>query len=292
MAESDFFKTQKVKLKTGKTELDKGKKACLIIISGPDMGKVFFITKANVVIGREKDVDIELNSPNVSRRHARIISKEDKITILDLKSTNGTFVNLESVSDSEPRILLDGDRISFGNINTKFLYKDDIETVYHEELYQLASHDGLTDVYNKMYFLKTLEDRRQKKPLSLIMFDIDFFKKINDAFGHSAGDSILKELSKIVKSTIRQEDVFARFGGEEFIILMGQELEIASNVAERIRTLVEKHKFIFAKNEITCTISIGVFCVKDFNAPIEQWIECVDKLLYKAKTTGRNKICY
>jgi len=292
MAEPDFFKTQKVKIELGKTDVKKGKKACLIIISGPDMGKVYFIDKPSVVIGREEDADIWINSPHVSRKHAQIISKEDKIALLDLKSTNGTFVNLDPVSDTEQKILMDGDKILFGNINTKFLCKDDIETAYHEELYQLASHDGTTDVYNKMYFLKALEENRHKKPLSLIMFDIDFFKKINDTFGHLAGDFILKEMVKLVKSTIRGEDMLARFGGEEFVILMEKELDTASRVAERIRVLVEEHKFIFAKSEINCTISLGVYCIKDFGAPIEQWLESVDKMLYQAKNSGRNKVCY
>ncbi|MCM8756461.1 MAG: GGDEF domain-containing protein [Candidatus Omnitrophica bacterium] len=289
MTEGDIFKTVKIKQKKDETTGKKGKGACVIIISGPDLGKVFFIDKPFMIIGREEGVDIHLNDPHVSRRHAQIVSRGEEVMIIDLKSTNGTFVNEQRI---EQKVLQDEDRILVGDIALKFIFKDDVETAFHEELYQLASHDGLTQIYNKMYFLKTLEEWKAKKPFSLIMFDIDYFKQINDTYGHSVGDFVLKEIAKIVKSVIRQEDIFARFGGDEYVILMDATKEIAINVAERIRYLIEKHIFIFEGKEVRCTISGGIFYLDDFTKTVLQWIESVDKLLYKAKSEKRNKFCF
>lgn len=291
MEEPELFKTQKLKIPPYGIGKDEGKRACLVIISGANIGKIFFIHKKITVIGRAEDVDVRIDELHVSKRHAQLISEKDKVSILDLKSTNGTFVNLEPVSDTEERVLIDGDKILIGNINMKFLFRDETETAFQEELYELASHDGLTDAYNKIYFMKALEERRRGKLLSLIMFDLDFLKKINDTYGHPAGDFVLKELVDIVKGIIREEDVFARYGGEEFIILMERERRAAYDIAERIRETVGGHKFIFRGKEISCTISLGVLGVSDFSLPLSQWIESVDKLLYKAKAAGRNKTC-
>lgn len=292
MVNPEFFRTQKLKMPPHEFSKGEGKKACLVIISGSNMGKLFLIHKKSTVIGRAEDADIRIDEFHVSRKHAQIISEKNQVFIRDLKSTNGTYVNFKPVSDTEQRILIDGDKILIGNINAKFLFRDDTEAAFQEELYELASHDGLTDAYNKVYFLKALEERRGKKLISLIMFDLDFLKKINDTYGHPAGDLVLKELVEIVKGMIREEDVFARYGGEEFIILMERKKETACGIAERIRKTVEAHKFVFREKEISCTVSLGVLGVSDFNTPISQWIESVDKLLYKAKAAGRNKTCY
>ncbi|MFC1699617.1 diguanylate cyclase [Candidatus Omnitrophota bacterium] len=297
MENLEFFETQKIKLssstaKTAKTtKKRKRKNACLVVIAGGEIGKVFFIDMANMVIGRTENAQIRIDKPYVSRKHARIITKKEGFGIVDLKSTNGTSVNFKPVSHTKQTVLEDGDKVSIGNTSLKFLYKDNLETAFHEELYQLASHDGLTDVYNKATFMKTLEERRHKKPLALILFDIDHFKNINDTYGHLAGDFILRELARVVKTVIRQEELFARFGGEEFIIVIEAQREIAYNVAERIRKLVSEHKFVFRNKKIACAVSLGVYGVTDFAAPINQWIEAADKMLYQAKTTGRNKTC-
>ncbi|MCM8756462.1 MAG: diguanylate cyclase [Candidatus Omnitrophica bacterium] len=285
--ERESFKT----LKIGQREfLDtyKGKGACFIIISGYDIGKVFFINKPTMIIGREEGVDIYINDPHISRRHAQVVTNDQQITLIDLKSTNGTYVNDRSIGEHK---LSDGDRIKIGDVIMKFIMKDDIDTAFHEELYNLASQDGLTNIYNRMYLLKALDNLKSKKPFSLIMFDIDDFKKINDIYGHSAGDFVLREIAKIVKGLIRQDDVLARFGGEEFILLIMLNKDSAYKIAERIRKTIEDYEFVFGNEKIKCTISAGVFCIENFGMSTFQWIEAVDKLLYEAKRQGKNRVC-
>ncbi|MCM8773497.1 MAG: diguanylate cyclase [Candidatus Omnitrophica bacterium] len=285
--ERESFKTVKIDQREF-LDTYKGKGACFIIISGYDIGKVFFINKPTMIIGREEGVDIWINDQHISRRHAQVVTNGQQITLIDLRSTNGTYVNDLSIEEHK---LSDGDRVKIGDVIMKFIMKDDIDTAFHEELYNLASQDGLTNIYNRMYLLKALENLKSKAPFSLIMFDIDDFKKINDIYGHNAGDFVLREIAKIVKGLIRQEDVFARFGGEEFILLVMLNKDIAYKIAERIRKTIEDYEFVFGNEIIKCTISAGVFCVENFGMSTFQWIEAVDKLLYEAKRQGKNRVC-
>jgi diguanylate cyclase (GGDEF)-like protein len=211
----------------------------------------------------------------------------------DLGSTNGTYVNDELVDEY---VLRDGDFIKIGRCIFKFLSGNNIENAYHEEIYRLTTIDGLTQVFNKRYFIETLEReigraQRYRRDLSLIMFDIDNFKHINDTYGHLAGDYVLKQLAAVIKARIRREDILSRYGGEEFAIIL-PEIDAYNSLqfAEKIRRLIEKAMFRFEDTDIPVTISIGVASIKvDLEDP-NDFIRIADTNLYEAKAQGKNRV--
>jgi two-component system cell cycle response regulator len=215
------------------------------------------------------------------------------IKIRDNESTNGTYVNDHKIHEAW---LKDGDLIKIGRAIFKFLSGDNIESLYHEEIYRLSTVDGLTQIFNKRYFLETLgrelsRARRYDRPLALVMFDIDYFKQCNDTFGHRAGDFILREISDVVRERARKVDVLARYGGEEFALILPEiELKGATLFAEKIRTMLAESKFSFEGRAIPVTISVGVAELTPDVATYDDLIKRADARLYKAKQTGRNKV--
>src|SRR5512143_3597325 len=199
-----------------------GKDACLVVIYGLELGRKYNLENANIIIGRSSKSEIQIDQELVSRNHAKIINTGKSIILRDLGSTNGTYVNDQLIDEY---VLRDGDFTKIGRTIFKFLSGGNIENAYHEEIYRLTTIDGLTQIYNKRYFLETLEREisrahRYHRDLSLILFDIDHFKKINDTFGHLAGDYVLKQLASVIKARIRREDIMSRYGGEEFAIVL------------------------------------------------------------------------
>src|SRR3954464_6039530 len=225
-----------------------GKDACLVVIYGLELGRKFNLESANVIIGRSSKSEIQIDQESVSRNHAKIINTGKSIILRDLGSTNGTYVNDQLIDE---HVLRDGDFIKIGRTIFKFLTGGNIENAYHEEIYRLTTVDGLTQISNKRHFLETLDreiarGQRYQRPLSLVMFDLDHFKAINDTFGHLAGDYVLKQLASAVKQRIRREDVVARYGGEEFAIVLPEiEVPTALLFAEKVRQLVQQHEFRF-----------------------------------------------
>jgi len=269
----------------------------LIIITGSAQGKTIPIDKNGpTVIGRDPSLDVVFDSNECSRRHSKIyISESGIVYVEDLGSTNGTFVNGRKID--APHGLEDGDRINIGNAAIlKFQLQDSIDERFSSNLYESATRDPLTDIYNKKYFLENLDRefrqyKRHEIPLSLIMFDLDHFKNINDTYGHPSGDEILKAVSKVVGTAIRKETVFARYGGEEFaIILTSTTMDQATILAERLRELVENCIVEHNNNKLSVTISLGVaFLTKDLSTSA-QLIEYADQALYDAKSAGRNRV--
>jgi diguanylate cyclase (GGDEF)-like protein len=270
------------------------KEACLVVIYGMELGKKYNLDAASIIIGRSSKSDIQIDQESVSRNHARIINSGKSILIRDLGSTNGTYVNDELVDEY---VLRDRDLVKIGRTIFKFLTGGNIESAYHEEIYRLTTVDGLTQIYNKRYFTETLErelsrSHRYRRDLSLIMFDIDHFKQINDTYGHLAGDHVLKHLAQVIKGKIRREDMMARFGGEEFAIVLPEIDSLnAMQFAEKIRKLVTQTSFRFEEAEIEVRISIGVAGALPDETDVNDFIKRADGLLYEAKRTGRNKVC-
>ncbi len=270
-----------------------GKEACLVVIYGMDLGKKYNLDRQAIIIGRSSKADIQIDQESVSRNHCKLINTGKTIMLRDLGSTNGTYVNDELIDEY---VLRDGDLIKIGRSIFKFLSGNNIENAYHEEIYRLTTVDGLTQVYNKRYFLETLEReigraQRYQRDLSLIMFDIDNFKKINDTYGHLAGDHVLKHLAMVIKSRIRREDILSRYGGEEFSIILPEiDKENAIQFAEKIRKLVEKAMFSFEDTEIPVTISIGVTNYDGQQVDVNEFIKLADEKLYDAKQSGRNRV--
>ena len=287
VAESD---TLKIRLEEAKSSA-----SALVIISGKPLGKSFYLNKPSVLLGRDLAVDISLGETAISRKHTEFCCTPEGIFCKDLGSTNGTFVNDNKIESVE---LKDGDLIRCGNTILKFLKEGKIENIHYGKMYELASTDDLTGALNKKSISEVIAEEFQRSqsknvPLTLLMLDIDHFKKINDQFGHLAGDQVLKECSSLIKNRmIRQNDVLGRYGGEEFaLVLRDTPLQIAVDVAERIRTAIEKNAFTFEENNIPVTISIGVAAYDSTSQIPEDLIQLADKALYEAKNQGRNRVC-
>ncbi len=268
--------------------------AYLIVINGRSVGKMFKLTGDKTVIGRAPTNEILIDDEGVSRQHAWVERAAAGLIIVDNKSTNGVFVNGER---AERHALADGDKVQLGTSTIlKFSFQDEIEERFQKEQYDAATRDGLTLAYNKKYFADQLKTDfafyfRHSQPLSLVLFDIDFFKKLNDGFGHQAGDHVLRSMSALVQKMLRTEDIFARYGGEEFgIILRDTDDERAFLICERIRRQIENHPFTYDDKRLPVTISIGIATLRNQNHPTPKaLVKAADELLYAAKHKGRNR---
>jgi diguanylate cyclase (GGDEF)-like protein len=256
-----------------------------VVIYGLELGRKFNLDQANCIIGRSSKSDVQIDQESVSRNHAKIINTGKSIIMRDLGSTNGTYVNDQLIDEY---VLRDGDFIKIGRTIFKFLSGGNIENAYHEEIYRLTTVDGLTQIFNRRYFLEQLDReasraKRYRRELSLILFDIDHFKLINDTYGHLAGDYVLKQLATVIKGKIRREDILARYGGEEFAIVLPN----AQQFAEKVRKLVEKAPFKFEETKISVTVSVGVATCSDTD-DAAGLVKRSDEKLYEAKGAGRN----
>lgn len=272
---------------------------CLTVITGTNAGHVFKLVRGTAVIGRGPSVEVRIIDDGVSRKHARIRpgSASEALEVDDLGSRNGTYVNGQRISGATQ--LREGDKISVGRTTVlRFAYHDELDESFHENLLSSALRDPLTKLYNKRYFLDRLDSelkfaRRHETSLSLLMIDIDHFKRLNDGNGHLAGDAVLVQLSSILSKAVRNEDVVARFGGEELaIVLRAIPVEPAVGLGERLRRLVEQTVTIHQGHELKATISVGVASFPSTRAEtVEQLIEAADQALYRAKHGGRNRVC-
>ncbi|HJZ57486.1 MAG TPA: GGDEF domain-containing protein [Gemmataceae bacterium] len=273
------------------------REACLVHIypSGPSMGCRYPLADKPVMLGRSEDCDIRIQDNSVSRKHARIEPSPDGYFVNDQQSTNGTFVNDKQLDNSW--LLQDGDYVRVGNCIYRYLAGGNIEAEYHEEIYRLTILDGLTQIHNQRYLTEFLErevarSQRHGRPLSVLMFDIDKFKTINDSYGHLCGDFVLRELTGCVRGNVRREDLFARYGGEEFVLVLVETGHPeAVHVAERLRESVASHHFRFESTPVRLTISIGVSSTTG-DPPVtpNTLLRIADENLYQAKRTGRNKV--
>lgn len=164
----------------------------------------------------------------------------------------------------------------------------------NDQLEDLVAHDPLTGIYNRRYFDTAIEKNiisytKTGKPFQLIFFDIDHFKLINDNYGHPCGDYVLKELTRVITSEVRSEDVFTRIGGEEFALLMPETtVENGEILAQRMRKAIEEITLRYNDTLIPVTISIGV--ASYHGGSIAELINKADSALYKAKSNGRNQV--
>jgi two-component system cell cycle response regulator len=271
---------------------------CLVIIYSKDttnLGKRFVLeeTAPPVSVGRGTDNVVVLPAEGVSRRHARFERRDGQWLIVDLGSTNGTYVNDEPVTEHRLRR---GDHVKIGDSIFKYLSGSDVEAAYHEEIYRMTIVDGLTQAHNRRFFFESLDReisraRRYHRPLGLVMLDIDHFSKVNNTFGHLAGDYVLREISNLVRARIRRDEIFARYGGEEFgIILPETDLRGTHHVAESIRAIISAHPFVFEREQIAVTASLGVAELDDAISTPEAFIQLADERLYRAKHGGRNRV--
>jgi diguanylate cyclase (GGDEF)-like protein len=271
--------------------------AYLIVLSGRSVGKMFKVPVGEVRLGRSLDADIRLEDEGVSRTHARMVRHDDgSVTLHDNGSTNGTYVNGTRIGDLD---LSDGDRIQVGSVTIlKFSYQDSLEEQFQQQLYESATRDPLTQAYNKRFFTEQIEKdfrhaSRHNLNMSLVIMDVDHFKRINDNYGHPAGDHVLQRLAATVMGSLRAEDAFCRLGGEEFGIIMRDcAITEAMMLAERMRDLVQQTRFVYGGDELPVTMSLGVASFDpNRHRGSADLIEEADRFLYDAKRGGRNKVC-
>ncbi|MGH9443762.1 MAG: diguanylate cyclase [Thermoanaerobaculia bacterium] len=277
-----------------------GVEANIILIAHPDskhIGTRYRLSHgSSLEIGRNPNVEVCLPEvPSISRNHARLEYLTGLVILRDLGSTNGTHVN-DRLLDG-PAVLKSGDRFQVGAVHFKFLHERDVEHAFHMAIFDLITRDGLTEAYNKRKFDEELDrefarSRRYSRPLSLILFDVDHFKAVNDEHGHLAGDFVLKQICERVSECIRLEQVFARVGGEEFAVLCPEtEAPAATALAEKMKSRIAGEPCHTGKGAISVTCSFGV-------APREagmsggpgDLVEAADRALYESKKAGRNRV--
>ncbi len=204
-------------------------------------------------------------------------------TPMDLKMSNGTVLRCHLA------VLPDAGRM--------LIYSDVTDIVRHAlELERLATTDGMTGIYNRRHFLALADLEwnkacRYNRPLTLLLLDIDYFKSINDTYGHQAGDDVIVHLANLAGSCKRATDVLARLGGEEFALLLPEtDLPQALICAERLREELAAHPLVVASQPIRATISIGVAAKSSKTTTFSELINMADKALYDAKRAGRNRV--
>ncbi len=270
----------------------------LVMIFGPEamIGSYWPINKQEIIIGRNWRSDICIRDLSISKEHLAIYSDTgDKISIKDLNSTNGTYVNEHSIQPQTSLSLNDNDIIKLGNVGFKFLNKGNHELSSIIKNYQKSFYDMLTEVGNRsMLEVKSPEffhiSKRAKSTLSLILLDIDFFKKINDTYGHQAGDFILKQIGQILRSNFRSDDLLTRCGGEEFCILLHSQITHAQKAIEKMRKTLENQTFNYNGKNLKITISAGITERIKTDTSWKNMYERADRALYESKNTGRNKV--
>jgi diguanylate cyclase (GGDEF)-like protein len=268
--------------------------ACLVVIAGPSMGEMYRLDGARVVLGRAERVDVKIIDDGISREHAAIEQQDGKFFLCDLRSMNGTYCNGERV---DRRPLYDGDKIAVGSSTLlKFTFQDTIDEHYQKQLFQSALRDALTGIYNRRYFLDRLHGElrfavRHGKPLALLFVDVDHFKKVNDSYGHQAGDQVLVAVAEAMTTVVRAEDVLARYGGEEFAILC-RETDVAGAeiLGKRLCAAVARKKIQHAGEVLPITVSVGVAVDPSLQEP-HALIAAADGAMYEAKASGRNRVC-
>jgi len=272
----------------------------LTIIAGneTDFGKHFVLERKRTAIGREKINDIALSDGKVSKAHCEVSVIRssrgvEQISLLDLDSTNGTYVNGEAVVQVT---LKAGDKIQAGSTILQLSYSDEIEREYHAKLFDFAARDALTGMYNKRFIVNELENycriaRRSNRVFSIIMLDIDDFKQINDRYGHLAGDEYLKRIAGLFQRILREQDIAGRIGGEEFLVILPETtIDGAMQLAGRIRKNVEEFVLAHDESRVRTTISAGV-CQYDLGfKDIKEFVELADQAMYKAKRAEKNKV--
>lgn len=277
----------------------------LVFLNGDLLAVPIPLERREVILGRALEADVRINDTKVSRQHARITTTKDPKTgdteyvLEDLGSNNGTQLNRDPIIRET---LEHGDKITIGKHILRFELLDEIDREYQHQIWRLLAHDDLTGLLSSRSFFSELrrESARASQAGSqfcVLMMDIDFFKDVNDTYGHLTGSKTIEEIGMCITKTLRTGDAAARFGGEEFAgFLLDADLHQALVAAERIRKSIEKQPFtVIRKGKASgihhVTMSIGVSAFpNDSTDPIEL-VEMADSALYRAKRMGRNQTC-
>lgn len=271
----------------------------IVLLMGPAgyVGRHWTLDSSDAIIGRSMNSDVFIDDRSVSKSHAKLTSSFGEVSVIDLDSTNKTIINGTAIPAFVPKKLENGDQVKIGNVLFKFLEQGSLESVAHKNLQTKSEKDPLTNIWNKGALLqKGPEFFKRAKLLnvamSLLVFDIDHFKRINDTYSHQAGDLVLSDLAGLIqRKQIRNDDYFARFGGEEFIvILFGSNIVKAEEIAERIRSTIEKNEFNYEGQNIPVTVSVGATQMEPEMSSFDELFAKADSALYASKNSGRNRV--
>ncbi|HYD42266.1 MAG TPA: GGDEF domain-containing protein [Anaeromyxobacter sp.] len=264
----------------------------VVVVQGPAAGARVALER-EVVIGRDPRCELPIGAADVSRRHARIVPDADGHKVVDLGSTNGTWVNGHPITT---RKLVPGDRIELGSCVLRYLRQGEADAEDLAALADLARRDALTGLANRRAFEEALQRevaraRRTGAALAVVALDIDHFKRVNDTLGHAAGDLVLAEVAARAQRALRAEDLLARIGGEELAALLpGATLAAAAEVAERIRRAVGDSAVAVAATTIGVTVSLGCAALVDDEREASALLARADARLYDAKRAGRDRV--
>lgn len=259
-------------------------------------GRPWIPVDADTVIGRGEGCEVRLDDAAVSRRHARLFRVGSEWFVEDLRSQNGTFVDSELLQ--APRLLRDGARLQVGRGTVfRVSLQDALEHDASRRMHESSLTDPLTGLYNRRHLDRRLAEelayaRRHRGAVSLLLLDVDHFKRVNDQYGHLAGDAVLRVLAKLVRTTVRTEDLVARYGGEEIaIVARGIDRVGAHLFAERLRKRIAATEMPWGAEVLRVTASIGVAVVDAGREPpgVQELVGAADEALYEAKSGGRNR---
>jgi diguanylate cyclase (GGDEF)-like protein len=273
--------------------------ADVILIAHPEnqrLGSRFRLSPGTTLeVGRSAAVGISLPEVmSISRKHARLRYQGRVVTVEDLGSTNGTYVNGQPVHGKVA--LRSGDRFQTAAVHFKFLHEQDVENAYHLAIYELVAKDGLTEIYNKRKYEEEVQrefDRakRHQRPLSLIIFDLDEFKGINDTYGHLCGDFILKQVATLAKDLTRTEQTLARVGGDEFVILSPEtDAEGAQTLAHKLADRIAAFEHQYGDVKIGVSCSFGVSALTSEMKSHQALYQAADRALLRGKREGRRRV--
>jgi diguanylate cyclase (GGDEF)-like protein len=272
----------------------------LLVMSGPQIGAMFVLERGREqLLGRGDGADIQLRDGGVSRRHATIFAGAEGARLRDLGSQNGTWVDGVRVSDCR---LQDGQRVQVGMHTTlKYCLSDELEIEYQRRLAEGSLHEPLTGLYGNRHFRHRLAGelaavQRHGRPISLLLLDVDDFRRVNEAHGHAAGDEALKMIAHVMQGAVRREDVLARLGDEDFAVL-ARETTLAGGRAlgERMRKAVERSRLSYQGIELALTVSVGVVTVASVATFVpgrteELALEAARRALAESKQAGGNRV--
>jgi two-component system, cell cycle response regulator len=275
----------------------KARRGALVVLRGIETGRMVLLKDAITIIGRGKDVQFRYDDTGLSREHARIVRDGQHHFIEDLDSRNGTFLDGDRVKRAQ---LQDGARIVLSqNVVLRFNLVDEVDERVGQQLYDASTRDALTGLFNRRYFDERLASEvayahRHGALLGLVMIDIDHFKKINDTHGHLAGDAMLQAVARKMATLLRAEDVLARYGGEELVIIArGVPREGLRVLAERMRRALHDTSVPYQSHALRATMSAGVATLDecDAHATGDLLVALADERLYRAKREGRDRVC-
>jgi len=272
---------------------EEGTLPCLVVLRGEDRGKRIQLEPGELTLGRSTNATVLIQDTRISRVHCRLICKDDRFWVEDCDSRNGTHINgmpVEQRTEIKP-----GAVIRIGHTMMRLSMRHKAEVALEEEMFQAATTDPLTGVPNRRWFeeqgqICITRARRHGHPLSMLVLDVDHFKRINDTYGHACGDAVLMGLAELIDDSKRYEDLLCRYGGEEFLLMLVEaDLKGSALLAERLRKKVSDHPFQFKGQDLSVTVSIGVSAFRREDTYTTLFGRA-DKALYRAKENGRNRV--